>query len=108
MVTKSDFQKIVKEFNLVISEKHNIIEENDITYAKLPGVTGFLMAWDDVIKKTIIVAQSVERQKENVFFYGADGYDDYEEARSKVEEMIKRAKEVQVETRIYKIETDFK
>ena len=33
---------------------------------------------------------------------------DYEEARSKVEEMIKRAKEVQVEARIYKIETDFK
>ena len=107
MVTKSDFQKIVKEFNLVISEKHNIIEENDTTYAKLPGVTGFLMAWNEE-NKTIIVAQSVERQKENVFFYGADGYDDYEEARSKVEEMIKRAKEVQVEARIYKIETDFK
>lgn len=107
MVTKSDFQKIVKEFNLVISEKHNIIEENDTTYAKLPGVTGFLMAWNEE-NKTIIVAQSVERQKENVFFYGAEGYDDYEEARSKVEEMIKRAKEVQVEARIYKIETDFK
>lgn len=107
MVTKSDFQKIVKEFNLVISEKHLSIEENDTTYAKLPGVTGFLIAWNEE-NKTIIVAQSVERQKENVFFYGADGYDDYEEARSKVEEMIKRAKEVQVEARIYKIETDFK
>ena len=106
MVTKSDFQKIVKEFNLVISEKHLNIEENDTTYAKLPGVTGFLIAWNEE-NKTILVAQSVERQKENVFFYGADGYDDYEEARSKVEEMIKRAKEVQVETRIYTIETDF-
>ena len=107
MVTKSDFQKIVKEFNLVISEKHLSIEENDTTYAKLPGVTGFLIAWNEE-NKTIIVAHSVERQKENVFFYGADGYDEYAEARSKVEEMIKRAKEVQVESRIYKIETDFK
>ena len=106
MVTKSDFQKIVKEFNLVISEKHLSIEENDTTYAKLPGVTGFLIAWNEE-NKTILVAHSVERQKENVFFYGADGYDEYEEARSKVEEMIKRAKEVQVETRIYTIETDF-
>ena len=107
MVTKTDFQKIVKEFNLVISEKHLSIEENDTTYAKLPGVTGFLIAWNEE-NKTIIVAQSVERQKENVFFYGADGYDEYEEARSKVEEMLKRAKEVQVETRIDTIETDFK
>lgn len=107
MVTKTDFQKIVIEFNLTISEKHNTIEENDTTYAKLAGVNGFLVAWDET-RKTIIVAQSVEKQKENVFFYGADGYDEYEEARSKVEEMLKRAKEVQVETRIDTIETDFK
>ena len=107
MVTNTDFQKIVLEFNLTISEKHNTIEENDITYAKLPGVNGFLVAWDDK-KNTIIVAQSVERQKDNVFFYGADGFDEYDEARSKVEEMLKRAKEVQVETRIDTIETDFK
>ena len=84
MVTKTDFQKIVIEFNLTISEKHNTIEENDTTYAKLPGVNGFLVAWDET-KKTIIVAQSVEKQKENVF-----------------------SKEVQVETRIDTIETDFK
>ena len=54
MVTKTDFQKIVIEFNLTISEKHNTIEENDTTYAKLPGVNGFLVAWDET-KKTIIV-----------------------------------------------------
>lgn len=107
MVTNTDFQKIVIEFNLVISEKHASTEENNTTYAKLPGVTGFLVAWDED-KKTIIVAQSVEKQKETVFFYGADGYDEYDEARSKVEEMLRRAKEVQVETRIDTIETDFK
>ena len=107
MVTKTDFQKIVIEFNLTISEKHNTIEENDTTYVKLPGVNGFLVAWDEG-KNTIIVAQSVEKQKDNVFFYGADGYDEYDEARTKVEEMLKRAKEVQVETRIDTIETDFK
>lgn len=107
MVSKTDFQKIVIEFNLVISEKHLSIEENNITYAKLPGVTGFLIAWDED-KKTIMVAQSVERQKETVFFYGAEGYDDYDEARSKVEEMLRKAKEVRVENRIDTIETDFK
>ena len=73
----------------------------------MPGVNGFLVAWDEG-KNTIIVAQSVEKQKDNVFFYGADGYDEYDEARTKVEEMLKRAKEVQVETRIDTIETDFK
>lgn len=107
MITKTDFQNIVIEFNLVISEKHLSLEENNITYAKLPGVTGFLIAWDED-KKTIMVAQSVERQKETVFFYGAEGYDDYDEARSKVEEMLRKAKEVQVENRIDTIETDFK
>lgn len=107
MITKTDFQNIVIEFNLVISEKHLSLEENNITYAKLPGVTGFLIAWDED-KKTIMVAQSVERQKETVFFYGAEGYDDYDEARTKVEEMLRKAKEVQVENRIDTIETDFK
>ena len=55
-----------------------------------------------------MVAQSVEKQKETVFFYGAEGYDDYDETRSKVEEMLRKAKEVQVENRIDTIETDFK
>lgn len=104
MATKEDFQKIVIEYNLIVSVKNK--EEFRMTYAKLTGVDGFIMAWNEETK-TILVADSVEKQKDKIFFYGANGYDDYNKARNKVINLLKSVKEVQVENRVDTIQSDF-
>ena len=98
---KDIFNKLVQEFGL-----HTSINADNELIGKLPGFAGFLIAATD---KNIMVATKVsEPDNENgPFFYGADGFNNYDSARAQVAKMVKLAKENFVSKNMEKIKTDF-
>ena len=97
------FNKLVEEFGLSVS-----VDREDEKYAKFPGVGGFLIALVPS-KAYIMVTKSIEQDDTGyVFFFGANGYNNYDEARAAVSEMVLKAKEFNVNKKIQNLEKDFK
>ena len=96
------FDKLVEEFGLSVS-----VDRAGEKYAKLPGIGGFLIALVPS-KAYLMVTKSIEQSDNgDVFFFGANGYINYDEAQKAVSEMVLKAKEFNVNKKIQKIETDF-
>lgn len=97
------FNKLVEEFGLTVS-----IDRKDEKYGKLPGFAGFLIALVPT-HEYIMVAKEVSKTNDGeCFFFGANGFNDYETAKVAVSEMILKAKEMNVNKKIQNLETDFK
>lgn len=96
------FNKLVEEFGLSVS-----VDRDGEKYAKFPGFAGFLIAL--VPSKTyLMVTKSIEQSDSGrAFFFGANGYYNYTNARAAVSEMILKAKEFNVNKKIQKMEKDF-
>ena len=96
------FDKLVEEFGLSVS-----VDRAGEKYAKFPGIGGFLIALVPS-KAYLMVTKSIEQSDNgDVFFFGANGYNNYGEAQKAVSEMVLKAKEFNVNKKIQKIETDF-
>lgn len=96
------FNKLVEEFGLSVS-----IDREGEKYAKFPGIGGFLIALVPS-KAYLMVTKSIEHGDNGYdFFFGAKGYNNYTDARVAVSEMILKAKEMNVNKKIQKLETDF-
>lgn len=97
------FNKLVEEFGLSVS-----VDREGEKYAKFPGIGGFLIAL--VPSKTyLMVTKSIEQDDTGyVFFFGANGYNNYTDARAAVADMVLRAKEFNVNKKIQNIQKDFK
>lgn len=96
------FNKLAIEFGLTVS-----VDRKDEKYGKLPGFAGFLIALVPT-HDYIMVAKEVSKTDEGeCFYFGANGYNDYETAKVAVSEMILKAKEMNVNKKIQKMEKDF-
>ena len=97
------FNKLVEEFGLSVS-----VDREGEKYAKFPGIGGFLIALVPS-KAYLMVTKSIEQDDTGyVFFFGANGYNNYIEARAAVADMVLRAKEFNVNKKIQNIQKDFK
>lgn len=97
------FNKLVEEFGLSVS-----VDREGEKYAKFPGIGGFLIALVPS-KAYLMVTKSIEQDDTGyVFFFGANGYNNYTEARAAVADMVLRAKEFNVNKKIQNIQKDFK
>lgn len=97
------FNKLAIEFGLTVS-----VDRNGEKYGKLPGFAGFLIALVPT-HDYIMVAKEVSKTDEGeCFYFGANGYNDYDTAKAAVSEMILKAKEMNVNKKIQNLETDFK
>lgn len=96
------FNKLVEEFGLTVS-----VDREGEKYAKYPGIGGFLIAL--VLSKAyLMVTKSIEQDDTGyVFFFGANGYNNYKDARAAVSDMVLKAKQFNLNKKIQKIETDF-
>lgn len=96
------FNKLVEEFGLSVS-----VDRDGEKYAKFPGFAGFLIAL--VPSKTyLMVTKSIEQGNTGqAFFFGANGYYNYTDARKAVSDMVLKAKEFNVNKKIQKMEKDF-
>lgn len=96
------FNKLVEEFGLSVS-----IDREGEKYAKFPGFAGFLIALVPT-HDYIMVAKEVSKTDEGeCFYFGANGFNDYDTAKAAVSEMILKAKEMNVNKKIQKMEKDF-
>ena len=97
------FNKLVEEFGLSVS-----VDRDGEKYAKFPGFAGFLIAL--VPSKTyLMVTKSIEQGNTGqAFFFGANGYYNYTDARKAVSDMVLKAKQFNVNKKIQNLETDFK
>lgn len=97
------FNKLAIEFGLTVS-----VDRKGEKYGKLPGFAGFLIALVPT-HDYIMVAKEVSKTDEGeCFYFGANGFNDYETAKVAVSEMILKAKEMNVNKKIQNLETDFK
>lgn len=97
------FNKLVEEFGLSVS-----VDRKGEKYAKFPGIGGFLIALVPS-KAYLMVTKSIEQDDTGyVFFFGANGYNNYTDARAAVADMVLRAKEFNVNKKIQNIQKDFK
>lgn len=97
------FDKLAIEFGLTVS-----IDRKGEKYGKLTGFAGFLIALVPT-HDYIMVAKEVSKTDEgDCFFFGANGFNDYDTAKVAVSEMILKAKEMNVNKKIQNLETDFK
>ena len=97
------FNKLAIEFGLTVS-----VDRKGEKYGKLPGFAGFLIALVPT-HDYIMVAKEVSKTDEgDCFFFGANGFNDYDTAKVSVSEMILKAKEMNVNKKIQNLETDFK
>lgn len=97
------FDKLAIEFGLTVS-----IDRKGEKYGKLSGFAGFLIALVPT-HDYIMVAKEVSKTDEgDCFFFGANGFNDYDTAKVAVSEMILKAKEMNVNKKIQNLETDFK
>lgn len=97
------FNKLAIEFGLTVS-----VDRKGEKYGKLPGIGGFLIALVPS-KAYLMVTKSIEQDDTGyVFFFGANGYNNYTEARAAVADMVLRAKEFNVNKKIQNIQKDFK
>lgn len=97
------FDKLAIEFGLTVS-----IDRKGEKYGKLSGFAGFLIALVPT-HDYIMVAKEVSKTDEgDCFFFGANGFNDYDTAKVSVSEMILKAKEMNVNKKIQNLETDFK
>lgn len=97
------FNKLAIEFGLTVS-----VDRKGEKYGKLPGFAGFLIALVPT-HDYIMVAKEVSKTDEGeCFYFGANGYNDYDTAKGAVSEMILKAKEMNVNKKIQNLETDFK
>jgi hypothetical protein len=97
------FNKLVEEFGLSVS-----VDREGEKYAKFPGIGGFLIALVPS-KAYLMVTKSIEQDDTGyVFFFGANGYNNYTDARAAVADMVLRAKEFNVNKKIQNIQKDFK
>ena len=96
------FNKLVEEFGLSVS-----VDRDGEKYAKFPGFAGFLIAL--VPSKTyLIVTKSIEQGNTGqAFFFGANGYYNYTNARKAVSDMVLKAKQFNLNKKIQKMEKDF-
>lgn len=97
------FNKLAIEFGLTVS-----VDRKGEKYGKLPGFAGFLIELVPT-HDYIMVAKEVSKTDEGeCFYFGANGYNDYDTAKAAVSEMILKAKEMNVNKKIQNLETDFK
>ena len=97
------FNKLAIEFGLTVS-----VDRKGEKYGKLPGFAGFLIALVPT-HDYIMVAKEVSKTDEGeCFYFGANGYNDYDTAKTAISEMILKAKEMNVNKKIQNLETDFK
>ena len=96
------FTKLVEEFGLSVS-----VDRDGEKYAKFPGFAGFLIAL--VPSKTyLMVTKSIEQSDSgHAFFFGANGYYNYKDARAAVSDIVLKAKQFNVNKKIQKMEKDF-
>ena len=96
------FNKLVEEFGLSVS-----VDRDGEKYAKFPGFAGFLIAL--VPSKTyLMVTKSIEQGNTGqAFFFGANGYCNYTDARKAVSDMVLKAKQFNLNKKIQKMEKDF-
>lgn len=99
------FNKLVEEFGLSVS-----VDREGEKYAKFPGIGGFLIALvPSKSKAYLLVTKSIEQDDTGyVFFFGANGYNNYKDARAAVSDMVLRAKQFNVNKKMQNLETDFK
>lgn len=96
------FNKLAIEFGLTVS-----VDRKGEKYGKLPGFAGFLIALVPT-HDYIMVAKEVSKTDEGeCFYFGANGYNDYETAKVAVSDMILKAKQFNVNKKIQKMEKDF-
>lgn len=97
------FNKLVEEFGLSVS-----VDREGEKYAKFPGIGGFLIALVPS-KAYLMVTKSIEQDDTGyVFFFGANGYNNYDDAQKAVADMVFKAKQFNVNKKIQNLETDFK
>lgn len=99
------FNKLVEEFGLSVS-----VDREGEKYAKFPGIGGFLIALvPSKSKAYLLVTKSIEQDDTGyVFFFGANGYNNYKDARAAVSDMVLKAKQFNVNKKMQNLETDFK
>lgn len=96
------FNKLVEEFGLSVS-----VDRDGEKYAKFPGFAGFLIALVPS-KAYLMVTKSIEQGNTGqAFFFGANGYYNYKDARAAVSDMVLKAKQFNVNKKIQKMEKDF-
>ena len=96
------FTKLVEEFGLSVS-----VDRKGEKYAKFPGFAGFLIALVPT-HDYIMVAKEVSKTDEGeCFYFGANGYNDYDTAKAAVSDMVLKAKQFNVNKKIQKMEKDF-
>ena len=96
------FNKLVEEFGLSVS-----IDREGEKYAKFPGFAGFLIALVPT-HDYIMVAKEVSKTDEGeCFYFGANGYNDYDTAKVAVSDMVLKSKQFNVNKKIQKMEKDF-
>lgn len=96
------FNKLVEEFGLSVS-----VDRKGEKYGKLPGFAGFLIALVPT-HDYIMVAKEVSKTDEGeCFYFGANGYNDYDTAKVAVSDMVLKAKQFNVNKKIQKMEKDF-
>lgn len=97
------FNKLVEEFGLSVS-----VNREGEKYAKFPGIGGFLIALVPS-KAYLMVTKSIEQDDTGyVFFFGANGFNNYDDAYTAVAEMVLKAKQFNVNKKIQNLEKDFK
>ena len=97
------FNKLVEEFGLLVS-----VDRKGERYGKLSGYAGFLIALVPTHDYIMVAKEVAKTDNGDFFFFGANGFNDYEEAKSSVSEMILKAKEMNVNKKIQNIQKDFK
>lgn len=96
------FNKLVEEFGLSVS-----VDREGEKYAKFPGFAGFLIALVPS-KAYLMVTKSIEQGNTGqAFFFGANGYYNYTDARAAVSDMVLKAKQFNLNKKIQKMEKDF-
>ena len=97
------FNKLVIEFGLSVS-----IDSKGEKYGKLPGFAGFLIALVPTNDYIMVAKEVLETDEGECFFFGANGFNNYDSAKVAVSEMILEAKEMNINKKIQNLETDFK
>ena len=96
------FNKLVEEFGLSVS-----VDRKGEKYGKLPGFAGFLIALIPS-KAYLMVTKSIEHgDNGHDFFFGANGYYNYKDARAAVSDIVLKAKQFNINKKIQKMEKDF-
>lgn len=96
------FNKLVEEFGLSVS-----VDRDGEKYAKFPGFAGFLIALVPSITYLMVTKSIEQSDSGHAFFFGANGYYNYTNARAAVSDIVLKAKQFNVNKKIQKMEKDF-